>query len=278
MNDRPTFSLKYNLCFIKYRLCFDQFKFNFIKYNLNFKNTHGLALLMLLVFICFSRSTMAQTGEEVLRKWTATAVVDDADVERFGIDKCFAALPISDAVFSRMQGKSYKKGCTIPREKLRYLHVLHRNVEGKTQLGEIVCNASIANDLIVIFRQLYDAGYKIERMVLIDNYDADDERSMSANNTSCFNFRNVAGTTKLSKHSQGLAIDINPLYNPCISLGTGKVEPAAGKRYAVERAKITGTKVPLIDKKDPCYTLFKNYGFKWGGNWMSKKDYQHFEK
>ena len=278
MNDRPTFSLKYNLCFIKYRLCFDKFKFNFIKYNLNFKNAHGLALLMLLIFICFSRSTMAQTGEDVLRKWTAAAVVDDADVERFGIDECFVALPISDAVFSRIQGKSYKKECTMTRETLRYLHVLHRNVEGKTQLGEIVCNASIADDLIAIFRQLYEAAYPIERMVLVDEYDADDERSMTANNTSCFNFRPISGSSKLSKHSQGLAIDINPLYNPSLSLGTGKVEPSAGKRYAVERSKITDTKVPLINKKDLCYRLFREHGFSWGGNWMSKKDYQHFEK
>lgn len=257
MNGRPTFSLKYNLYF---------------------KNARGLALLMLLVFICVSRLSMAQTEKDVLREWTAASVVSDEEVKLYGIDSCFVALPISDAVFSRMQGKSYKNGCTVPQENLRYLHVLHRNVDGNTQLGEIVCNASIANNLLIIFRQLYDYGYKIERMVLIDEYDADDERSMTANNTSCFNFRPVSGSAKLSKHSQGLAIDINPLYNPCLSLGTGKVEPSAGKKYAVERGKITDTKVPLINKKDLCHKLFKEHGFSWGGNWMSKKDYQHFEK
>lgn len=235
-------------------------------------------LLAILLNICFCSFSIAQTTPEVLRNWTAAAVVDDAEAEQYGIDLCFSSQPISDAVFSRMQGKSYKNNCTVPRDNLRYLHVLHRNTDGKTQLGEIVCNASIANDLLVIFRQLYDAGYIIERMVLVDDYDADDERSMTANNTSCFNFRQVSGSAKLSKHSQGLAIDINPLYNPCLSLGTGKVEPAAGKRYAVERSKIADTKVPLINKKDMCYLLFREHGFSWGGNWMSKKDYQHFEK
>ena len=278
MGSTTAILLKYNLCFIKYRLYLYKFKFNFIKYKLYFKNTHGLPLLMLLFLTCFCRLSMAQTGEDVLRKWTAAAVVDDAEVEQYGIDSCFVARPISDAVFSRMQGKSYKSGCTVPRETLRYLQVLHRNADGKTQLGEVVCNASIANDLLIIFRQLYDAAYPIERMVLIDEYDADDERSMTANNTSCFNFRPVSGSSKLSKHAQGLAIDINPLYNPCLSLGTGKVEPSAGKRYAVERSKITDTKVPLINTKDLCYRLFRERGFKWGGSWMSKKDYQHFEK
>lgn len=250
----------------------------YIKCNLCFKNAHSFALFALLFHLCFCPYSMAQTTQGVLSEWTAAAVVEDAEVERFGIDSCFVSLPISDAIFSRMQGKSYKNGCSVPRENLRYLQVLHRNADGKTQLGEMVCNASITKDLLIIFRQLYDAGYKIERMVLIDDYDADDERSMTANNTSCFNFRPISGSDKLSKHSQGLAIDINPLYNPCLSLGTGKVEPSAGKQYAIERAKITDTKVPLINKKDLCYQLFKEHGFKWGGNWMSKKDYQHFEK
>ena len=43
-----------------------------------------------------------------------------------------------------MKGKSYKDNCTVPRTTLRYLRVLHRNLEGKTQLGEIVCNQAIA--------------------------------------------------------------------------------------------------------------------------------------
>lgn len=57
-------------------------------------------------------------------------------------------------------------------------------------------------------------------MTLIDNYDADDERSMTANNTSAFCYRTVAGSTKLSTHSRGLAVDINPLYNPYVKSKT----------------------------------------------------------
>lgn len=48
----------------------------------------------------------------------------------------------------------------------------------------MVVNAAIADKAIDIFRQLYLADYRIERMVLIDNYDADDESSMRANNSS----------------------------------------------------------------------------------------------
>lgn len=230
--------------------------------------------LLLVAFSAF----VTPDEQKTLHEWTPAAVVSDEAAKAYSLDSCFKAYPINDAIFARMQGKSFKQNCTMPRASLRYLRVLHRNTEGKTQLGEIVCNQSIANDLLDIFRKLYEAGYKIERITLIDDYNADDETSMRANNTSCFNFRVVSGTTKLSKHSQGLAIDINPLYNPYIHLNNGKVEPATGKPYAYNRANLRNVKVPIIDTKDLCYRLFIQHGFRWGGVWKTVKDYQHFEK
>ena len=141
---------------------------------------------------------------------------------------------ISNELFSRMWGKSFKTDCTVPRSDLRYLRVLHVDARGKTHEGEIVCNKRIADDLIDIFRQLYEARYPIERIRLVDDYGADDELSMRDNNTSCFNFRTVPGTTKLSKHAQGLAIDINTRYNPYVrprKNGTTEVMPANAKAF-----------------------------------------------
>lgn len=184
---------------------------------------------------------------------------------------------ISDQVFARMWKKSYKADCTIPRSDLRYLRVLHVDAQGKTHEGEIVCNKKIAKDLIDIFRQLYKARYPIERIRLVDEYDADDELSMRDNNTSCFNFRTVPGRTKLSKHAQGLAIDINTRYNPYVRPGkNGKTEvmPTNAKPY-VNRSRSFAYK---INKGDLLYRLFIQHGFTWGGAWRSSKDYQHFEK
>lgn len=196
----------------------------------------------------------------------------------------FTQQPLPDAVFSRMLGKSFPKNCTVRRSDLRYLLVLHRNAEGQTQVGELVCNKSIAVDLLYIFRKLYDADYRIGRMVLIDNYGADDERSMTANNTSCFNFRFATGsTTRVSKHGRGLAIDLNPLYNPYVK--GNKISPAAGKAYAYNRSAVSTTKTDnrnkssmIIRRGDLCWQLFHARGFRWGGSWSSLKDYQHFEK
>ena len=114
-------------------------------------------------------------------------------------------------------------------------------------------------------------------MRLIDEYDGDDTASMEDNNTSCFNYRVVEGSTSLSKHALGRAIDINPLYNPYITYdkqGGTHVSPEKAAAYADR-----GMNFPYkIDENDLCYKLFTQHGFIWGGNWNSVKDYQHFQK
>ncbi len=194
-------------------------------------------------------------------------------------DTCFTAQPIPDAVFQRMQGKSFPTGCTTKRSDLRYLRLSYCDMEGHTRQGEMVCHKSIAADLVSIFRQLWLAGYRIGSMRLIDDFDADDQLSMANNNTSCFCFRTVSGTQTVSKHGRGMAVDINPLYNPYIYSRSGKnvVEPKEGAPYARNRDQRSD--IPCkIDRQDLCYRLFRQHGFKWGGAWTRSKDYQHFER
>ena len=157
------------------------------------------------------------------------------------------------------------------------LKVKHVDGDGVTHEGVLVCNKLIAKDLREIFAELYKAKYPIERIQPISEYGDDDERSMQANNTSCYCYRTVEGSSKLSKHARGLAIDINPLYNPCVRRqkdGTLLIQPETGKPY-VDRKKLFRYK---ISRSDLCYRLFTRYGFRWGGDWRSLKDYQHFEK
>jgi len=188
----------------------------------------------------------------------------------------FYAAEIDDVIFARIKGKSFKDDCTVPREDLRYLHVLHVGFDGETHEGELICNKAIAGDLLDIFQKLYEAKYQIEKIRLVDEYNADDELSMRDNNSSCFNFRFISHTTRVSKHGLGLAVDINTLYNPYVKEVDGKIniEPATAVEY-VDRTKDFPHK---IDENDLCCKLFKQHGFEWGGDWKSVKDYQHFEK
>ena len=215
-------------------------------------------------------------GQSVLEQWKAGEKVELESVERFGIDRCFESVTINEAIFNRIYKKSFKECCTIHRKDLRYIKVLHYNIEQDICLGEIICNKDISTDLIEIFKALYKAKYPIERMVLIDEYNADDERSMRANNSSSFNFRFIPGTSKLSNHSMGYAIDINPRYNPYVKEVNGKIiySPENAREY-IDRSADFPYK---IDHNDLCFKEFKKRGFTWGGDWTSLKDYQHFEK
>ncbi len=182
---------------------------------------------------------------------------------------------INDELFKRIKGKSYKDNCTVPREDLRYLHVLHKDLDGNTHEGEMIVNYHIAEDVLDILRKLYEADYPIEKIRLVDEYDADDETSMRDNNSSSFNFRFISHTTRVSKHGLGLAVDINTLYNPYTKVVDGEriIEPATAEAYLDRNADFPYK----IDENDLCYKLFIEKGFEWGGSWTDRKDYQHFE-
>ncbi|MDD2969179.1 MAG: M15 family metallopeptidase, partial [Lachnospiraceae bacterium] len=171
---------------------------------------------------------------------------------------------------------SYKADCTVPYEDLRYLSVKYINFEGTTETGELICSKLIADDLLEIFYELYLAAYPIEKIRLIDEYQADDDLSCADNNTSCFNYRVVEGSKKLSKHALGLAIDINPVYNPYVTYPNGEIRitPIGSEIYA-DRSLDFPHK---ISESDLCYQLFVSHGFTWGGSWNTLKDYQHFQK
>lgn len=171
-----------------------------------------------------------------------------------------------------MQGKSMPSNVGVSFEELRYLTVFHYDYQGHIQKGELVCNKVIAKDLLLIFRALFSKAYPINSIHLVDDFNASDEASMQANNTSCFNYRTVAHSNKLSKHALGMAVDINPLENPYIK--GSFIQPSTATDY-VDRSKDFPHK---IDENDFCKKVFESFGFQWGGHWRSLKDYQHFEK
>ena len=146
----------------------------------------------------------------------------------------FSIENITEDIKDRINGKSYGKDCTVPYEDLRYVKVIYWGFDNMPHEGELIVNKAIAEDIADIFKELYEHKYPIEKMVLVDEYNADDNASMAANNSSAFNFRIIDnGSGRLSNHSYGLAIDINPLYNPYVRTVDGKlvVSPEESKKY-----------------------------------------------
>lgn len=223
------------------------------------------------------------TEEETTENSTSEPTTEEIEShpDRFTYAEGFFYEPISDEIKERITGISYPDdgSAEITLEELAYLNVLYHDFEGGIQTGEIICNQYIALDLLEIFEELYRSGYQFEEIALIDKYEGNDRLSMTNNNTSCFNYRVVSGTNNLSQHAYGLALDINPFYNPYVVYSKDGseepyVSPKGSEAYA-DRSKDFPYK---IDENDLCYKLFIEHGFTWGGNWNSVKDYQHFEK
>ena len=186
-----------------------------------------------------------------------------------------------DAVYNRINGKSYKKNDNIGLSSLRYLKMLHVNFNGDYQVGEMIVNKKVASDVMDIFRNLCENRYQIYSMYLIDNFWAgtgskSDYASIDANNTSAFCYRAATGGGNLSKHALGLAIDINPQQNPYVTYKDGKPHYSHdnAKDYVENRSS---DKPHVITKSDRAYKLFREKGWTWGGSWSSPKDYQHFQ-
>lgn len=220
--------------------------------------------------------------DDILQESEMESVVEnEEDMTRVSENKVpqeyFTQSVITDEIYARINGCSYVENEEIALEDLRYLQVLYVGFDAEEHVGELIVNKAIADDILEIMRVLYENRYPIERMELVDEYGGDDELSMQANNTSAFNYRPVEGTNKLSRHSYGMAIDINPFYNPCVrkySDGSSKSFPEGSDEY-VDRGKDFPYK---IDKEDLCYQLFTERGFRWGGAWNNPQDYQHFDK
>lgn len=199
-----------------------------------------------------------------------------------GVDKVVLAegfyyMQLDDVLKDRITGYSYPaddSDVRISYGDLRYIKLLHFDFDGNVLEGELIVHAKLAAEVMEIFYELYQAEYPLTSVRLVDDYGeaANDDLSMAANNTSAFNYRFVSGTTTLSRHAYGAAIDINPKLNPYIN--GDEISPENGAAYADRTLDFAGK----IDHDDLCYKLFIAHGWSWGGDWDGDKDYQHFSK
>lgn len=224
--------------------------------------------------------TTAATDSETKPPEKETAEETDMEMEdksgRITYKPDFYYEPLSEDLKKRITGTSWQEGCPAALEDLRYVRVLYVNFKGNTSTGELICNEAIARDLTEIFYELYEADYQIEQIRLPDEYGADVLLSMQDNNTSCFHCTFLPDTDNALGHDLGLAVDINPFFNPTVIYEgeTEKILPTGGESYT-DRSKPFAYK---IDENDLCYKLFTEHGFTWGGNWNYQKSYSHFEK
>jgi hypothetical protein len=183
----------------------------------------------------------------------------------------FTAAPIDGTVRARVDGHSWRPGCPVPIEQLRYVQLSYWGFDGVPHTGELVVNADAVDAIGGAFRRLFADRFPIRSMRLVDDFRADDFTSIEADNTSAFNCRERStGGGVWSQHAYGRAIDVDPIENPYLDHGT-TTHPASGP-YVARGAVRPGMAV----RGGQLVEAFAAVGWGWGGNWSNPVDLQHF--
>jgi len=164
------------------------------------------------------------------------------------------------------------EGTTAPEEiilDLSLVEVLYYSFDGMKHQGQILVNSELEDDVYDIFNYIERILFPVQKVVPVVAYQWSDNISMADNNSSSFNFRVIEGTAKLSMHSLGKAVDINPVQNPVI-YPNGLIAPEGAQYNPQNRGTFTADH-PVVQE-------FLKRGWHWGGNFDQPKDYHHFEK
>ena len=195
-------------------------------------------------------------------------------IQQTSVAVTFEREDIPEEVREEMLGVTISENSLMKFEDLAYLTLTYVGYDGKDHIGNMIVDKKLADEVISIFKELYEVKFPIELIEPAYKYNGDDELSMESNNTSAFNDRPITGGTGMSYHQLGRAIDINPYVNPYVKNSAGIVLPASAQTYTDREMDEKG----MIKEDGECVRIFKKYGWSWGGDWTSLKDYQHFEK
>lgn len=171
-----------------------------------------------------------------------------------------------------VERSSWRPKCPVTLEQLSYVTMTFRGFDHLRHTGEMIVNASVAEQIVGIFRTLYDARFRIEEMRVVTLKEQRAPPTGDTNITSSFECRQVTLGSSWSEHAYGLAIDINPFHNPYVR--GDLVAPELATAYADRSRQLDG----MIYEGDAVVQAFDAIGWGWGGRWNSLKDYMHFSQ
>ncbi|MEA2461065.1 MAG: hypothetical protein QOH90_1242 [Actinomycetota bacterium] len=177
--------------------------------------------------------------------------------------------PVPQDVVER---SSWRPKCPVTLDQLSYVTMTFWGFDHLSHTGEMIVNASVAEDVVGVFRKLYEAHFPIEEMRVGTLREQRAPPTGDTDDTSSFECRPVTLGNSWSEHSYGLAIDINPFHNPYVR--GDLVAPELAPAYADRSWKRRG----MIFEGDVVTQAFDAIGWGWGGRWSSLKDYMHFSQ
>ena len=204
----------------------------------------------------------------------------DLDPRRFTLPDTLAPLPgagfasVVESVPAEVLARStWEPGCPVGADDLAYVRLTFWGFDDQRHTGELLLNASVARDVVEVFRQLYRARFPFEELRITPRSELDAHPTGDGNDTGAFVCRPTTGsTTTYSQHAYGLAIDLDPFQNP-YSKGD-LVLPELASTY-LDRGEV---RPGMITPDGVVVRAFESIGWTWGGGWSSLKDYQHFSQ
>jgi hypothetical protein len=167
---------------------------------------------------------------------------------------------------------TWRPKCPVPLEGLSYLKMTFWGFDHRSHTGEMIVNASVAADIVSVFRTLYEARFPIEEMRVTTLKEQRAKPTGDTDNTSSLECRPVTLGESWSQHAYGLAVDIGPFHNPYVR--GDLVAPELASAYADRSWHRPG----MILEGDVVVDAFDAIGWGWGGRWSTLKDYMHFSQ
>ena len=192
-------------------------------------------------------------------------------------DGGFTARITSPAPDDAIDRSTWRDGCPVPPADLAYVTVSFWGFDDHAHTGELLVDRRQAEALVEVFRTLFAARFPIEEMRIVTPADLAADPTGDTNNTSSFVCRAATGGSDFSRHAFGTAIDVNPFQNPYVRTladGRDRVLPELASAYLdrewIRPGMIAGEQGEVV------IDAFEAIGWRWGGDWRTLKDYQHF--
>ncbi|MEV4280611.1 M15 family metallopeptidase [Actinoplanes xinjiangensis] len=152
--------------------------------------------------------------------------------------------------------------CPVPAADLRKIWVRYLGFDARAHDGWVIMHRTLAAPVQRAFQRLYRWRFPIMAMAPM----VVEDKTVLTLGYEC---RFVAGTTRWSQHSYGLAIDINPRQNPMIR--GDYLDPPNSRTWLAREHYWPG-----MMHEDGAVPAFTAEGFYWGGRWKTLLDYMHF--
>lgn len=221
---------------------------------------HYTLYLIIVLLALYSCNTKHTNNNQIDKELSSNEITIETHIEK-------KEIIIIDANYTFLEAIEGSKAPQSIIDQLELIDINYISTDNKLHQGQILTNKQLASDIQEIFESMLIQGFVIERAIPIVAYNWSDSLSMANNNTYSFCYRNVS----YSLHAKGMAIDINPRFNPLRWKSKNLPNQPIG---AILDTTVNGTLHP----NHPIVREFKKRGFRWGHYFSKYYDDHHFDK